>query len=271
MVVLAHHHARHLQTHLSPCPHAPHVRSTIFDLTVDEARALEQGYRARHYNTEVLSKTNVDVLASLAAKIDHAMLSLAPAETADTPESAQAGSDNTTVAVSAAAAAKQGGGDDDGGGEAVAAERTTAARASITREKGFFVRLGSRSPKDAVTFSRADLDAETASLAARELVDVDADVTSDDTESRHRTMANIRMRAFCELSIRGMRVDSGAAAVELFLSSERVFRDVVEALAAQRTCGFTQKVVVREWCAELDQEQEFRGFVCDGRLTALSQ
>jgi hypothetical protein len=260
-------------TRLSPCPHAPHVRSTIFDLTVGEARALEQGYRARHYNTEVLSKTNVDVLASLAAKIDHAMLSLAPAETADTTESAQAGSDNTTVAVSAAAAAQQGDSDYDGGGdgEAVAAERTTTARASIARENGFFVRLGSRSPKDAVTFSRADLDAETASLAARELVDVDADVTSDDAESRQRTMANIRMRAFCELSIQGMRVNSGAAAVDLFLSSERVFRDVVEALAAQRTCGFTQKVVVREWCAELDQEQEFRGFVCDGRLTALSQ
>jgi hypothetical protein len=129
---------------------------------------------------------------------------------------------------------------------------------------GYFIRLASRSPKDAAIFSRAELDAATAKIAAAE-PEPAAGGTPEATRANHR------LRAFCDLSIMSLRVSSGEAAVNLFVSSERVFRDVIEALAAREACGFTQKVVVREWEPLLDQEFEFRGFVTGGKLTALSQ
>eukprot|EP00035_Acanthoeca_spectabilis_P023431 m.449351 g.449351 ORF g.449351 m.449351 type:complete len:335 (-) comp19805_c0_seq1:91-1095(-) len=128
--------------------------------------------------------------------------------------------------------------------------------------KGYFVRLASRSPKDAALFSRQELDACAERLAA-------AEPAGPGDEAGYE--ANLRLRAFCELSIQTLRITTGKDAVKLLLSSERVFRDLIEALTARAECNFSQKMVIREWCEQLDQEFEFRAFVYNNTLTALSQ
>jgi hypothetical protein len=45
---------------------------------------------------------------------------------------------------------------------------------------------------------------------------------------------NTSLRAYFELVLQSLRVTDGAAAVELMLNSERVFRDLIEAIAAQK-------------------------------------
>eukprot|EP00462_Mataza_sp_D1_P006260 CAMPEP_0175122826 /NCGR_PEP_ID=MMETSP0087-20121206/1919_1 /TAXON_ID=136419 /ORGANISM="Unknown Unknown, Strain D1" /LENGTH=540 /DNA_ID=CAMNT_0016404481 /DNA_START=30 /DNA_END=1650 /DNA_ORIENTATION=+ len=64
-----------------------------------------------------------------------------------------------------------------------------------------------------------------------------------------------------------LKVDSGAAAMSLLLSSERVFTDVVDWLKY----GEPEQIVLRKWEARLLLEYEFRCFVWKGKITAISQ
>lgn len=63
-------------------------------------------------------------------------------------------------------------------------------------------------------------------------------------------------------------VKSAHEVIQNFVNSERVFNDM--RLALEHPDRFKQNFVVREWVA-MSPDMEFRGFVKDGKLNALSQ
>lgn len=75
--------------------------------------------------------------------------------------------------------------------------------------------------------------------------------------------------AFCESSIQALKVTSGAEAMELLINSERVFVDLLSAITVPEL--FKVKLIIREWTDELPYSMEFRGFVYNNNLNALSQ
>lgn len=106
--------------------------------------------------------------------------------------------------------------------------------------------------------------------------------------------ANLKLRALMKASGTLLAVTTGAEAMTLLLASERIYTDLVHTLPDEQTevsapvsvsssspvsssssstspSGPSWHVVVREFAPWVDLEWEFRGFVCDGRLTAVSQ
>jgi hypothetical protein len=124
---------------------------------------------------------------------------------------------------------------------------------------GFFVRLSSRSPKDAAMPTREAFEREV-------IRRTEADGGSYDVMD---AAINGSMRAFFEVGLQSLQVLDASAAIKLFTHSERVHRDLHDADTAGALEGM--KVAIRRWEPELRQEYEFRAFVRSGKLTAISQ
>mmetsp|Transcript_106170 Transcript_106170/g.193149 ORF Transcript_106170/g.193149 Transcript_106170/m.193149 type:complete len:426 (-) Transcript_106170:29-1306(-) len=120
----------------------------------------------------------------------------------------------------------------------------------------YFVRLSSRSPKDAA--------------AVNELAFLEEALKQ---RASQKTL-NGRLGLFCDLFLRGMRVQNGLEAVHLLLASKRVTDDIFQAIEAEDQCGvpYDLSLVVRTWSPGVREDAEFRGFMSiDGQLVALSQ
>eukprot|EP01113_Clastostelium_recurvatum_P000566 TRINITY_DN10257_c0_g1_i3.p1 TRINITY_DN10257_c0_g1~~TRINITY_DN10257_c0_g1_i3.p1 ORF type:complete len:566 (+),score=106.24 TRINITY_DN10257_c0_g1_i3:1-1698(+) len=116
-----------------------------------------------------------------------------------------------------------------------------------------FMRLCGRSPKDAEPLDREDLVRKyTARL--HELTQ----------EQGAPLEANTKLRAIARVS--ALCVSSGAHAMSLLLTSERVFTDLHDWIR----WGEPEQIVLREY-AEISMEYEFRAFVNNNRITAISQ
>eukprot|EP00007_Cunea_sp_BSH-02190019_P001082 CAMPEP_0174235266 /NCGR_PEP_ID=MMETSP0417-20130205/4772_1 /TAXON_ID=242541 /ORGANISM="Mayorella sp, Strain BSH-02190019" /LENGTH=348 /DNA_ID=CAMNT_0015313751 /DNA_START=167 /DNA_END=1210 /DNA_ORIENTATION=+ len=124
------------------------------------------------------------------------------------------------------------------------------------REGGAFVKLSSRSPKDATSVGERCMN-----LFEQFLRNV--------KEKEHREVtSNDRFQALNYAHIYAMRSHTGEEALSLLSRSERICTDLE--LALERPVEWTQKIVIREWmCIPL--QFEFRGFVRERRLNALSQ
>lgn len=79
---------------------------------------------------------------------------------------------------------------------------------------------------------------------------------------------NRRLWLLFEIATDFMRMRSTAQIIRSFVNSERILQDMNVAL--QRLDRFNENVVVRRWI-DIAIDMEFRGFVSNGRLTALSQ
>ena len=111
---------------------------------------------------------------------------------------------------------------------------------ALMKAEQYFVRLVSRSPKDAAYFDKSIF------------------------ELTRKEKGN-DMRALWYTLFMGLKVESGQEAVELLIRSERVYQD----LLALPSTGPLQ-LVIRTW-SNIDPEREFRAFVYNGALTAISQ
>jgi len=123
-------------------------------------------------------------------------------------------------------------------------------------ECSFFVRLSSRSPKDAAGVNELAFLEEALKQRAGQ-----------------KTLSG-RFGLFCDLFLRGMRVKTGMEALHLLLASKRVTDDVLQALQADDAYGipYDLSVVVRTWSHGVREDGEFRGFInSDGQLVAVSQ
>jgi hypothetical protein len=124
--------------------------------------------------------------------------------------------------------------------------------------KSFFVRLGARSPKDAPSMPSQW-------VPKAKIRDALASARRPDTSDAFAVL-----RLFQETSASLLRVHTAADAIALLLSSERVFEDIIHTMDHGAE-GWAMSLVVREWDEDVRMQHEYRGFICAGQLTALSQ
>lgn len=122
-----------------------------------------------------------------------------------------------------------------------------------------FVRLSSRSPKDVPLRDRA--------LMAR-LIREYVDAHRPAGEGHGRPSDALLFQAVVASCSRACLVRTADEAVAMLVRSERVFQDLTARLLHEE--AFRMCVVVRAW-ADLEPEMEFRVFVYNARLTAITQ
>lgn len=123
---------------------------------------------------------------------------------------------------------------------------------------GVFVRMDSRSPKDAALNSRKVYDELAKEINARPHTDVHSQAcVNDDVIAYWRAIS------------RGQRVLDGEEALNLFLRSNRVYEDIVRGKLSQQQ-AYKANMVLRKW-ADIDPDLEFRTFVVKGEVTGITQ
>jgi D123 len=143
---------------------------------------------------------------------------------------------------------------------------------------GSFIRLSSRSPKDGTP-----LDAQALIRSYQKelnMLQAKHPEECDTAEGR----ANMQLIAYSNAQFQCLRVTNELEALNLILSSERVFIDLLEALDCQQVADHTEmnsagiqlhdwnnNIIVRQWDSLLDSSMEFRCFVYQSDLTAISQ
>ncbi|KAL6050059.1 Cell division cycle protein 123 [Balamuthia mandrillaris] len=130
---------------------------------------------------------------------------------------------------------------------------------------GAFVRLSSRSPKDATIAGE-----KTMQLFEEELERMEEREQKEEGQSgiNVREDENSRLVALLVASTKVMMVRTGDEALKLFITSERSYEDLV--LALEFPEKWDMKVIIRKW-VDIHPSMEFRGFVYNKNLTALSQ
>ena len=133
------------------------------------------------------------------------------------------------------------------------ADRLSSSIRALSPQKGAFIKLSTRSPKDShIAFANARREYESHDLG------VDVPI-------------NDKLIQLAQVVIESLRVRDGEYAVKLLLSSDRVGEDLEYALErgdeefTKCTC-----LILREW-VDIPQWAEFRGFVWGGRLNAIGQ
>ncbi|KAJ7770010.1 hypothetical protein B0H16DRAFT_237637 [Mycena metata] len=120
---------------------------------------------------------------------------------------------------------------------------------------GCFMKLSSRSPKDAAARSGVfEAYYERAVRAAR-------------SESRDMDPGR-QLWILCEAEGAALRFSDAAAVIRALVLSERVWQDMTLALRHPET--WQQNIILREW-EPVPIDLEFRTFVANGRMTAISQ
>jgi len=131
---------------------------------------------------------------------------------------------------------------------------TTAAKSdgksSGRAASGVFVKLSCRSAKDALT--REQLRALYANFCTLDNADDD----------------NARLIALVKAATEILQVHTAAESLSQLLTSDRIFEDLTLAMA--HPDRFEQNIIVRRW-VHIDVDMEFRGFVYNNALNALSQ
>lgn len=139
----------------------------------------------------------------------------------------------------------------------------------IGKRPGFFVRLSTRSPKDV----GLDLGHPRILRYVREEMDRWLPAPPPHTPDEYKSLEpNIQLRSMFDASSRVLRTTSAREALWLILHSERTYSDLVHAIDHVRGGGlWNGQLVVREWCPDVWIGGEFRCFVCEDRMTAISQ
>ena len=140
---------------------------------------------------------------------------------------------------------------------------------------GAFVRLSSRSPKDGNPLDGERFDRVYQDELRRLQEDHPAEMES--SEGR----ANLQFIAFSAAQSQCLKVTTAPEALSLILSSERAFFDLLEALDCQEAKEiidhsvqhhqWNEHIIIRQWNDRLDHAMEFRCFVYQSELTAISQ
>mmetsp|Transcript_94250 Transcript_94250/g.228855 ORF Transcript_94250/g.228855 Transcript_94250/m.228855 type:complete len:423 (-) Transcript_94250:422-1690(-) len=149
-------------------------------------------------------------------------------------------------------------------------------------ETGAFVKLSTRSPKDAKLALRAAAAEYSRRLQAGESADGSSpavgafDAAAAASPPADAAEANRRIALLAEVQAATLCVHSGERAVMFMLDSERVAEDLKFALEAVDAAGGDESgwnvtVSVREWCPAVKLHSEWRGFVWGGTLNALGQ
>ena len=134
-------------------------------------------------------------------------------------------------------------------------QRLSMVISTLSPDRGAFVKLSTRSPKDShIAFAKA----RTA---------YDSRVSSFGSNAS----GNDKLTLLAEVVIESLRVRNGDEAIKLFVSSDRVGEDLEYALEPG-DLDFNKRIslVIREW-VEIPLWAEFRGFIWDGKMTSIGQ
>ncbi|KAJ3440915.1 cell division cycle protein 123 [Anaeramoeba flamelloides] len=125
------------------------------------------------------------------------------------------------------------------------------------KENGVFVKLSSRSPKDSVHTVPDYKERYTSNL--KEFLSK-SNLTKPDE--------NLKLMAIVQTSKDSMKVRNAEEAIHLLTHSKRILMDLTIALKQEQEV--IENFVFREW-QEIDVDMEFRGFVYNSNLNAVSQ
>lgn len=126
---------------------------------------------------------------------------------------------------------------------------------------GLFVRMSDRSPKDGCVLredGQTALSSYSMALRAKEL----------------QPGKNEQIICLTALQMKQLKCNRTQQVINLLLSSERVYSDLLLALDCHEWLEhdeWSTSIILRDWLPSLEQEQEFRVFVADGVVTAISQ
>ncbi|OWF45332.1 cell division cycle protein 123-like [Mizuhopecten yessoensis] len=135
-------------------------------------------------------------------------------------------------------------------------ERLDSAMSVFTKDDGCaFVKLSSRSAKDAPMLQSRLKDMYRQALGK-----------FNETEQKQE---NTKIICLLQAAFDAMRVTCAADVIDMFVRSERVYQDLLLA-AINRPEVYDEHFVIRKFIP-IDVDMEFRGFVYQGQLTALSQ
>jgi len=131
----------------------------------------------------------------------------------------------------------------------------------VERGGAAFVKLSTRSPKDAAFFTKdvKDYIRQDIELNVAEVVPGTPECDAED------------ISIFVRSTTKCLAVRSGDEAVQLLTRSQRVFEDIVGAELMSSRDGFSLSLVLREWDGSIIPEWEFRVFVQNNRLTSATQ
>jgi hypothetical protein len=132
-----------------------------------------------------------------------------------------------------------------------------------TLKQGFFVRLSTRSPKDALIFSAKMKEAVAADVKAVESKVGEGKISLNDKlgtiEARCRCLLNLHCAGIVyHNQVKLLPVRSGQEAVALLASSLRIYQDLCAHIEGQLGPTFDVFVVLRQW-VDIRPAYEFRG------------
>ncbi|CAF1377782.1 unnamed protein product [Rotaria sordida] len=146
------------------------------------------------------------------------------------------------------------------------------------QNNGTFIRLSSRSPKDG-----KPLDSRKISQFFNQKLN-ELQIQYPDEYKSIEGKANMQMIAYCYAQFHSLKVTDEIQALNLILSSERVYYDLIEVLDCQQVKDnkvaninniklhdWNNNIIIREWNDLLDPSMEFRCFIYQSKLTAISQ
>lgn len=119
-----------------------------------------------------------------------------------------------------------------------------------------FVKTSSRSAKDSP-------------LASSKFKQLYAQFMSQLDKRPEQHTENDQINCLLRAAFQCMRVRTGAEVIDMFVRSERIYQDMLLCIAMSPR-RFRENFVIRQF-REIDVDMEFRGFVFNGQLTALSQ
>lgn len=128
---------------------------------------------------------------------------------------------------------------------------------------GVFVRLSSRSPKDAPIFDHYNIEA-----CERMKKNLYKNFMKIDYSKEDVYITQQEYYAFAISIHQALKVTNGHEAMDLLCNSERIYVDLLKQI--EYSDEFKCKVLIREW-KEIPYELEFRSFVYNNQLNAISQ
>lgn len=136
-----------------------------------------------------------------------------------------------------------------------------------SRSDGFFLRMTNRSPKDGMPLDSGALRRN----FLVELGEKDSECSGDELMGKYTP--NDIMVAFSGAVSSALRVRNGREAMCLLLTSERVYMDLNLALDCSKHADdeWDTWLILREWDSNLRHDWEFRCFVNQGHLYAITQ
>lgn len=129
-----------------------------------------------------------------------------------------------------------------------------------TNTHDVFVRMSNRSPKDGIPLLKAG---ESLAILIKEIYN-NPDISS----------LNEKLVGICDFQLKNLRCSDSDHVMNLLLTSERVYTDLRLALDCHRVDPKDQwstSVILREWQEQLRADFEFRVFVHEHRVVAISQ